>query len=101
VAQETANGNIRYAADVGCHDDLVMSLAIALWILIEEYSDTSPAEAIIEDPIWKPKTHINLAKYREERNKMIAEMEDQQREAMESFVMATELIQTPRGYRGL
>lgn len=101
VAQETANGNIRYAADVGCHDDLVMSLAIALWILIEEYTEASPVEAIIEDPIWKPKTHITLAKYREERNKAIAEMEERQRESMESFIMATELIHTPRGYRGL
>ena len=100
VAQETANGNIRYAADVGCHDDLVMSLAIGLWVLIEEYTEASPEEAIVEDVAWRPKTSINLAKYREARDEMIAQAEEQQRQAMESFVMATELIQTPRGYRG-
>jgi hypothetical protein len=48
VAQETMNGNIRYAADVGCHDDLVMSLAISLWILVEEGSG-SPQAAPIEE----------------------------------------------------
>jgi hypothetical protein len=42
------NGNIRYAADVGCHDDLVMSLAISLWILIEE-GIGSPQAAPIEE----------------------------------------------------
>ena len=49
VAQETANGNLRYAADVGCHDDLVMSLAIALWVLVEEAEDGSPQAAPIEE----------------------------------------------------
>jgi hypothetical protein len=101
VAQETPNGNIRYAADVGCHDDLVMSLAISLWILIEEYTEASPEEAITEEVVWKPKTTINLSKLREERDRYLAEVEEQQRQAMESFVMATELIQTPRGYRGI
>lgn len=100
VAQETANGNIRYAADVGCHDDLVMSLAIALWILIEEYSTASPEAAISEDVAWKPKTTISLAGFREAREEMMAAAEEQQRQAMESFVMAADLIQTPRGYRG-
>ncbi len=100
VAQETANGNIRYAADVGCHDDLVMSLAIALWILIEEYTEASPAEAIIEDVVWKPKTTINLSRIRDARMETIAEEEERQRHSMESFVMATELLQIPRGYRG-
>lgn len=100
VAQETANGNIRYAADVGCHDDLVMSLAIALWILVEEYTEASPEAATTEDISWKPKTTINLSKLREERDRYLVEAEERQREQMESFVMSTELIQTPRGYRG-
>ena len=100
VAQETANGNIRYAADVGCHDDLVMSLAIGLWILIEEYTEASPQEAITEDAVWKPKTTITLANYRKARDEMIAEVEEQQRQAMESFVMATDQMYVPRGYRG-
>ena len=100
VAQETANGNIRYAADVGCHDDLVMSLAIALWILIEEYTEASPSEAIIEDVVWKPKTTINLVSIRDARIKAMAEAEDQQNRTIDSFVMASDLIQYPRGYRG-
>jgi len=100
VAQETANGNIRYAADVGCHDDLVMSLAIGLWVLIEEYTEASPDAAIVEDVAWTPKTTINIAKFREDREEMRARVEEQQRQTMESFVMATELIQTPRSYRG-
>jgi hypothetical protein len=100
VAQETANGNIRYAADVGCHDDLVMSLAIGLWILIEEYTDASPQEANTEEVQWRPKTSLNLSHLRESRNKMIEEMEEQQRQAMESFVISTEMLYTPRGYRG-
>lgn len=101
VAQETANGNIRYAADVGCHDDLVMSLAIALWILIEEYTEASPEAATTEDVAWRPKGTINLARFREDRDRLVAEAEEQQRQAMESFVLAAELIQTPRGYRGI
>jgi hypothetical protein len=100
VAQETANGNIRYAADVGCHDDLVMSLAIGLWVLIEEYSDASPDEAIVEDVYWKPKTTLNLSLFREERDRRIAEAEEAQSQAYESFVMGSQLLQTPRGYRG-
>jgi hypothetical protein len=100
VAQETANGNIRYAADVGCHDDLVMSLAIGLWILIEEYTEASPQEANTEEVQWRPKTSLNLSHLRESRNKMIEEMEEQQRQAMESFVISTEMLYTPRGYRG-
>ena len=100
VAQETANGNIRYAADVGCHDDLVMSLAIGLWVLVEEYTEASPEEAITEDVVWKAKNTINLSKFREDRDKMIEAYEEQQRQAMESFVMSSELLQTPRGYRG-
>lgn len=100
VAQETANGNIRYSADVGCHDDLVMSLAIGLWILIEEYTEASPEAATNEDVAWRPKTTINLSKLREERDRYIAELESRQQEQYESFVLSTDLIQKPRGYRG-
>jgi hypothetical protein len=100
VAQETANGNIRYAADVGCHDDLVMSLAIGLWVLIEEYSDASPDEAIVEDVSWGAKTTLTLSSFREERDRRIAEAEEAQLQAYESLVMGSQLLQTPRGYRG-
>lgn len=36
----TENG--RYQADLGCHDDLVMSAAAGLWLLVEETTATEP-----------------------------------------------------------
>jgi hypothetical protein len=77
-----------------------MSLAIGLWILIEEYTEASPEAATTEDVAWRPKTTINLSKFREERDRYIAEVEERQRQQYESFVLSTDLIQTPRGYRG-
>jgi hypothetical protein len=98
VAQETASGNVRYAADVGCHDDLVMSLAIATWVLVEEYEKGSPSAAIVEELIWgKPKT-LNLAKYYEARDEHIAEIEAQA--DLQSITMYSDQIQIPRGYSG-
>lgn len=83
VTQETANGSIRYAADVGCHDDLIMSLAIALWILVEEYQIASPQEAIIEDNAWKETGRFDINFIREAREKRILELEEQQRQLNE------------------
>lgn len=100
VAQETANGNIKYSADVGCHDDLVMSLAIALWVLIEEYWEASPDAAIVEDNAWRPRMTINLSKYREERDRLIAEAEEIESERWEAFEIGAELLYTPRGTHG-
>jgi hypothetical protein len=96
VAQTTANGNIRYSADVGCHDDLVMSLAIGLWLLIEEYSEASPEAAIVEPTTWKPKYTLDLTALRSEREKAEREHEEQQRWMMESLALNTELIHAPR-----
>jgi hypothetical protein len=100
VAQETASGNIRYSADVGCHDDLVMSLAITLWVLIEEYEKSSPAAAIVEDYVWKPATTLNLKHIYEERDRRIAEIDEQQAASMQAISLNSEMIQYPRGYSG-
>jgi len=101
VVQETVNGNIRYAADVGCHDDLVMSLAITLWVLIEEYVETSPLAANIEEPVvWKPQTRLNLKHIYEERDRMIDEMERTAAEQMQAIVMNADMLYIPRGYYG-
>jgi hypothetical protein len=77
-----------------------MSLAIGLWVLIEEYSDASPDEAIVEDVSWGAKTTLTLSSFREERDRRIAEAEEAQLQAYESLVMGSQLLQTPRGYRG-
>lgn len=98
VMQETANGNVRYAADVGCHDDLVMSMAIALWVLVEEHSLSSPLPATTEDSYWRPTGRVSLKSIREARERAIAEMEEVQRQQWEAFQIGSE--QMTRGYDG-
>jgi hypothetical protein len=100
VAQETANGNIRYSADVGCHDDLVMSLAIALWVLIEEYEKGSPSAALVEEFVWNRPATLNLKKFYEARDEMMAELEESQRQSAQIITLNSEQLQIPRGYRG-
>jgi hypothetical protein len=77
-----------------------MSLAIGLWVLIEEYSEASPEEASSEDVYWRPSTTLNLNKYREARDAEIARYEEIQSQAYDSIILGSELLQTPRGYRG-
>jgi hypothetical protein len=98
VMQETANGNVRYAADTGCHDDLVMSLAISLWILVEEHHLSSPLPATTEDNTWRPTGRISLTSMREARERAIADMEEVQRAQWEAFQIGSEQI--TRGYDG-
>jgi len=98
VMQETANGNVRYAADTGCHDDLVMSMAIALWVLVEEHHLSSPVPASIEDNVWRPSGRINLKSMREARNQAIADMEEAERQRSEAFQIGFDQI--TRGYNG-
>ena len=98
VTQETANGNIRYAADTGCHDDLVMSMAIALWLLVEEAGLSSPLPATTEDNTWKSTDRISMKSIREARERAIAEMEEVQRQQWETFTMGSE--QLTRGFNG-
>ena len=92
VAQETANGNVRYSADVGCHDDLVMSLAITLWVLIEEAGDASPAPASNEEVAWRPTNRLDLRSMRAAREEAIAQMEQQQADAWDSFSINSAFI---------
>jgi hypothetical protein len=91
VTQETANGNIRYAADVGCHDDLVMSLAISVWVLTEEFGDFSPQSAIIEDSSIRPVPRFSIKSMREERERMIQQMEEDTQRQWETFGFNTGL----------
>jgi hypothetical protein len=98
VMQETANGNVRYAADTGCHDDLVMSMAIALWVLVEEHHLASPVPATTEDQVWRPSGRINLKSMREARNQAIADMEEAERQRSEAFQIGFDQI--TRGYYG-
>jgi hypothetical protein len=85
VAQETASGNVRYAADVGCHDDLVMSLAIALWVLVEEAGSASPMPATTEEVPWRPTNKLDMRSIREARNLAIEEMERAQQDRWDTF----------------
>ena len=87
VAQETASGNIKYAADVGCHDDTVMSLAITLWVLIEEGGAGSPEPATTEDTGWTFTGELDMRPIREARERAIAAVEEQERLQWEAFGM--------------
>jgi hypothetical protein len=91
VAQETLSGNVRYAADVGCHDDLVMSLAISLWVLIEEAGDNSPIPASNEEVAWVPTNRIDMKSIREARQRAIEDMEETARANWESFSINSQL----------
>lgn len=96
VAQETASGNVRYAADVGCHDDLVMSLAISLWVLIEEVGDSSPIAATSEEAEWPPAVRLDMKSIREARQRAIDDMEESYRNQWESFSINSAM----RGWNG-
>jgi hypothetical protein len=100
VAQETANGNIRYQADVGCHDDLVMSLAITLWVLIEEGANASPLAAPIEE-----KSYHGMdigAPIREARERAILAAEEETALLWEAITLNSTdgLIISPKGIYG-
>jgi hypothetical protein len=100
VTQETANGNLRYAADTGCHDDLVMSLAISLWILIEEGSDASPLAAPIEE---KSVLVLDVGQpIREARERAILAAEEEASRQWEGITLngSDGLLITPRGHYG-
>ena len=87
VTRETPNGGEKYQADVGCHDDLVLSLAISLWILVEEFKLASPSTATIEDTNWVTPERMNFKQIREEREKRMLEIEELQERQMEAFYM--------------
>ena len=97
VTQETANGNIRYAADVGCHDDLVMSMAISTWILTEEFEMSSPQSAVSETQSWQETGRIDLTSMRKERERIRLEMEEIEQSQWDTFYMNTEMLRGPNG----
>lgn len=99
VSQEMANGNIRYAADVGCHDDLVMSLAIALWVLVEEYQDASPEAAIVENVYSNTANNI-MRSIRERRERIVAMEEERDQQLWDSLTLNSEIVSIPRGMYG-
>jgi hypothetical protein len=80
VRQELPGGGVRYAADYGCHDDLVMSLAIALWALSENMDLSAPVQTDSSTTI-----RVEFSKMREIRERNIAEAERVQQESWESF----------------
>lgn len=102
VVQETQNQNVRYAADVGCHDDLVMSLAITLWVLIEEYEKSSPLAATVEPTVsWGTPATLDLSKVYEERNRRISEIEAAEQDAYSNLAFNRDMVYIPRGYNGI
>ena len=80
VRQELPGGGVRYAADYGCHDDLVMSLAICLWALAENLDLSAPTQTSSETTV-----RVDLSRMREIRARTIADAEAAQVEAWESF----------------
>lgn len=80
VRQELPGGGVRYAADYGCHDDLIMSLAIALWALSENLDLSAPVQTDSSTVV-----RVDLTRMREIRARTIAEAEMAQQEAWESF----------------
>lgn len=93
VAQESASGNVKYAADTGCHDDTVMSLAISLWVLVEEAGDNnSPSAAPIEETGWAYTGKLDLTPMREHKERAIAAAEELERQQWESFSLSTALF---------
>jgi hypothetical protein len=80
VRQELPGGGVRYAADYGCHDDLIMSLAIALWALSENLDLSAPVQTDSSTEV-----RVDLSRMREIRAKTIADAEMAQVEAWESF----------------
>ena len=87
VTQETINGNIKYAADVGCHDDLVMSLSISLWVLVEEFGTISPSSAVSDSVEYRPTDTIDISFIREARERAIAEYEMHDQERWQTFTL--------------
>jgi hypothetical protein len=82
VRQELPGGGVRYAADYGCHDDLVMSLAIALWATLENSDLSAPAITDSSETV-----KLDLTKMRKIRSENIASAELAEVEAWDSFVL--------------
>jgi len=82
VRQELPGGGVKYAADYGCHDDLVMSLAIAVWVAQESGDASAPIHNDSGDVVRIH--HTKMYEIRE-RNRIAAEEAEQQ--AWDSFIL--------------
>jgi hypothetical protein len=82
VRQELPGGGVKYSADYGCHDDLVMSLAIALWVLVENAELTAPT---MQDD--SSTVRVDLVNMRKMRAEMIADAERVQLEAWDNIIL--------------
>ena len=83
VRQDLPSGGVKYAADYGCHDDLVLSLAIALWVALENGELSAPTPTIIRDDV----IHVGLSDMYERRRKNIEYHEQLEQEKWDSFVL--------------
>lgn len=82
VRQELPGGGVRYAADYGCHDDLVMSLAIALWATLENADLSAPVTTDSSTTI-----KLDLSNMRKKRAENIAAAEMAQIEAWDDIIL--------------
>jgi len=99
VMQETKNGNVRYAADTGCHDDLVMSMAIALWVLVEEAGLSSPQTASSEQSnLWVPPATMTFGHIVKERERVRLQMQEEENYRWETIIMNNEMLRGQDGY---
>jgi hypothetical protein len=69
-----------------------MSLAISLWVLIEEVGDNSPVPATTEEVAWRPTNKLDMRNIREARNRAIEEMEQQRAEQWETIMFNSSMI---------
>jgi hypothetical protein len=84
VRQELPGGGVRYAADYGCHDDLVLSLAIALWALLE---NTDATTAPVPDNGGEKTARVELRKMYEIRERNIRAAEEAVQQEWDSFIL--------------
>jgi hypothetical protein len=82
VRQELPGGGVKYAADYGCHDDLVMSLAIAIWVAQESGDAIAPVQDDSGDVV---RIHYSKMYEIRERNRILAEEVEQQ--SWDSFML--------------
>jgi hypothetical protein len=75
VRQELPGGGVKYAADYGCHDDLVMSLAIAMWVVQESGDASAPVQDDSGDVVRIHRTRMYEIR---EQNRIAAEEAESQ-----------------------
>jgi len=81
VRQELPSGGVKYAADYGCHDDLVLSLAITLWVALENNELSAPLQSNNEAKMDR----VDLSEMYRIRERTIAAHEAAVQEQWDSF----------------